>query len=113
MHSHIPMVLSVLLFIDSNGDMMMKDVNELVHENDSIQPSGVSVDGLTASWSMDPEKPVLSDVSFTINKVGFNRYKICGLHYFLLQENPLLAVVGPVGAGKVTNYQYTEPQIVF
>ena len=44
--------------------------SQLVHEDDSIQPSGVSVDGLTASWSIDPDKLVLSDISFTINKVG-------------------------------------------
>ena len=44
--------------------------SQLIHDDDSIQPSGVSVDGLTASWSMDPDKLVLSDISFTINKVG-------------------------------------------
>ena len=30
---------------------------------------GVCVDRLTSSWSMDPDKPVLSDISFSVNKV--------------------------------------------
>ena len=54
---------------------MTKTRSQLVHEDDSIQPSGVSVDGLTASWSMDPDKLVLTDISFTINKVGLHSYK--------------------------------------
>ena len=61
---------SVLIFTDTNGDIPMKTGSELVHEDESIQPSGVSVDGLTASWGMDHDKLVLSDISFTINKVG-------------------------------------------
>ena len=30
---------------------------------------GVCVDRLTSSWSMDPDKPVLSDISFSVSKV--------------------------------------------
>ena len=29
----------------------------------------VCVDRLTSSWSMDPDKPVLSDISFSVSKV--------------------------------------------
>ena len=30
---------------------------------------GVCVDRLTSSWSMDSDKPVLSDISFSVSKV--------------------------------------------
>ena len=44
----------------------------------------VLVDHMTASWAHDRDKLVLRDVSFEVTPVA-----------------PLLAVVGPVGAGKV------------
>ncbi len=47
--------------------------------------------------------PTLSNISFSVNQVC--KISVCsiGLNYRLLcfQENHLLAVVGPVGSGKV------------
>ena len=36
----------------------------------SSESAGVSVDGLAASWTMEPDKLVLSDISFSVNKVS-------------------------------------------
>ena len=36
----------------------------------SSEGTGVSVDGLAASWTMEPDKLVLSDISFSVNKVS-------------------------------------------
>ncbi|XP_064381882.1 ATP-binding cassette sub-family C member 4-like isoform X1 [Halichondria panicea] len=48
----------------------------------------VDVSGLSASWSMERDKQVLTDISFQVDQV-----------------NSLLAIVGPVGAGKSTLLQ--------
>ncbi|XP_019856381.1 PREDICTED: multidrug resistance-associated protein 4-like isoform X2 [Amphimedon queenslandica] len=49
----------------------------------------ITVDHLTASWSMDICKPTLLDISFNVDE----------------KDNALLAVVGPVGSGKSTLLQ--------
>ena len=77
-------------------------------------PSRIIVSNLTASWThvsmlscvcvlldclQDKEKLVLNNVSFRVDKVRRHntRYNI----YKFIQSNRLLAVVGPVGSGKV------------
>ena len=41
-----------------------------VPEHTSSESTGVSVDGLAASWTMEPDKLVLSDISFSVHKVS-------------------------------------------
>ena len=65
---------------------------------------GVHVKGLTASWYMEQDKVVLSNISFSVTKVSV--YILAILLYLMLlfyphKDSPLMAVVGPVGAGKV------------
>ena len=48
---------------DSNNAMCNKELSK-----EKCEP-GVCVDRLTSSWSMDPDKPVLSDISFSVSKV--------------------------------------------
>ena len=38
-------------------------------DSDGCKPLVVSVEGLNASWSMEPDKLVLSDISFSVSKV--------------------------------------------
>ena len=46
-------------------------LNSVPEHTCSEMSTGVSVDGLAASWTMEPDKLVLSDISFSINKVSY------------------------------------------
>ena len=43
----------------------------------SDKGTGIYVQDLTASWSMDIEKPTLQNISFTVNQVIYN------IHYII------------------------------
>ena len=43
-----------------------------LHSSTSDKDTGIYVQDLTASWSMDIEKPTLKNVSFTVNQVIYN-----------------------------------------
>ena len=49
-------------------------------EATSSESTGVSVDGLAASWTMEPDKLVLSDISFSVNKVSHVPVIVCTYH---------------------------------
>ena len=69
------------------GNSDLKEATSL-DLNESSQ-SSVNVKHLAASWSQDKNKLTLQEINFEVNSTA-----------------PLLAVVGPVGAGKVTNCVY-------
>ena len=45
--------------------------NSFPEHTSSEMSTGVSVDGLAASWTMEPDKLVLSDISFSVNMVSY------------------------------------------
>ena len=49
-------------------------------EATSSESTGVNVDGLAASWTMEPDKLVLSDISFSVNKVSHVPVIVCTYH---------------------------------
>ena len=67
--------------------------------------TGITVENLNASWSMDINKLTLHDISFTVNKVSRFLYlfllKCLYLYFKYFNQTGLLAIVGPVGSGKV------------
>ena len=83
----------------------------------------VDVSGLCASWSFERDKQVLTDITFQVDKVKDKCKAKNVTEYFCivsvklnndsfsLQENPLMAVAGPVGAGKVMQCQCTSDSL--
>ena len=68
----------------SNSDTPLCSLPTSTKEDLSIK-----VTDFSASWSYEIEKLVLEKISIEVNK-----------------DSPLLAVVGPVGAGKVKSHRY-------
>ena len=58
---------------------------------------------MALSWSEEGDKRVVSGISFSVDEVSLTDPQRRRANHFFpsLQEKPLLAVVGPVGAGKV------------
>ena len=56
------------LTTDTYLEPNLSDPSNAVLSKEKCEP-GVCVDRLTSSWSMDPDKPVLSDISFSVSKV--------------------------------------------
>ena len=79
--------------------------------------TGVVVQRLTASWSMDINKLTLNDISFKIDRVMCDimswlrdlrqrvksKERVHSIVNMFSQAHSLLAIIGPVGAGKVNN----------
>ena len=78
--SEIPLVFEM----ESNNENTASDHETVSLDIQEASQILVNVNHLAASWSQDKAKLVLQDISFEVNSTA-----------------PLLAVVGPVGAGKV------------
>ena len=61
--------------------------NSVPEHTSSEMSTGVSVDGLAASWTMEPDKLVLSDISFSVNKVS---YQSSCVHHVTTPPNRML-----------------------
>ncbi len=52
-----------------------------VHLTSKSQPPGVNVSGLCASWSMERDKQVLTDISFQVDQVTYECVCVYGFVY--------------------------------
>ena len=73
----------------------------------------VCMESFSASWSYRNDRKVLHDITFEVNRVSlicdtlFDQYcHLCSIY----QTSRLLAVVGPVGSGKVSHHRYNSDE---
>ena len=88
----------------NNDEPAANGAEDVSTTSTSSNMARVYVESLSASWSYRNDKKVLHNVTFEVNQVSEAKVPSfwCDLHcHFNPQDIPLLAIVGPVGSGKV------------